>query len=428
MLYMRGWVEYFTTGPQREPFYPMTIAVSMALGDFFTVFYQTFQKFIQIALLGLTQLFCLILLNRLQIKGPWKWLTLFYVGVSPAIVNSAFSLFSEIVVLPFILMIIYANVEAWRSLYIGSMRSLITGSLLTAMAFLLATFGKGVFLYVFYVFLIPYICLAWRAFTKGSRRLCVRTMLFIIITFMIVQIPIWAYKSANRKYNGYFEFTNRADQLLYGNTYKRTADIPWDIFGAHIASIPGTGVCRKFFKEEGCRYAEFRQADGSRGDLTGLLQGVPPEKEKAEVLRFTFQRFLRKPGQYFVLTLIESVRMPFWESSRIGFVAYPDWLNTIFTSGVFNQGIRLLVSLLSVFALFYLIREVGRTGRRRFRVDAAPEDKDLVLFFALLLIIAYTAFYSLFSIIPRYGIVIAPVYLLSIAYAGQQITRRVAKP
>jgi len=50
------------------------------------------------------------------------------------------------------------------------------------------------------------------------------------------------------------------------------------------------------------------------------------------------------------------------------------------------------------------------------------------LFFALLLIIAYTAFYSLFSIIPRYGIVIAPVYLLSIAYAGQQITRRVAKP
>ena len=56
MLAEKGWIEFFRTGPHREPFYPALIAVCMRLGNFFGLSYQLIQVLIQFLILFLTQI------------------------------------------------------------------------------------------------------------------------------------------------------------------------------------------------------------------------------------------------------------------------------------------------------------------------------------------------------------------------------------
>src|SRR5437867_3879842 len=96
MLYHQGWVEYFKTGPNREPLYPLFIAFSMKLADVFSLPYILILKVIQISILFLSQCLIYRLLKRLQIRETIVGLTILYWGISPAIVNSALSLYSEV--------------------------------------------------------------------------------------------------------------------------------------------------------------------------------------------------------------------------------------------------------------------------------------------------------------------------------------------
>jgi len=84
---------------------------------------------------------------------------------------------------------------------------------------------KGVFQYIFIIFLIPFAILAAYSFYKKNRTACYRSVVYILVTAFCVNIAVIFFKAANKKYNGKFEFTNRAAQLLYGNTVKRTDKI-----------------------------------------------------------------------------------------------------------------------------------------------------------------------------------------------------------
>src|SRR3990167_10242285 len=54
VIYRNGWVEFFKTGPNREPLYPLTIAISMYWADCLNISYQTIQKIFHIFLLFTT--------------------------------------------------------------------------------------------------------------------------------------------------------------------------------------------------------------------------------------------------------------------------------------------------------------------------------------------------------------------------------------
>ena len=116
MLYHSGWIEFFKTGPHNEPVYPLLIAFSMRIADSFLIPYLTVQTCFQILILFSTQLLTLFILKRLQMSRGVKALTILYMGISPALVNATFSLFSEIATYPFILGIIIAGVKGWESI------------------------------------------------------------------------------------------------------------------------------------------------------------------------------------------------------------------------------------------------------------------------------------------------------------------------
>jgi len=102
-IYQQGWDEYFRTGPNREPLYPFVISLAMRIGDFFSWPYPAVQKTFQILMLGFSQLLALRILRTLKVNQIVRAFVILYLGFSPALVNSAFSLFSEILTYPLML-------------------------------------------------------------------------------------------------------------------------------------------------------------------------------------------------------------------------------------------------------------------------------------------------------------------------------------
>jgi len=87
LVYKSGWIEYFKTGPNREPLYPFLITLSKHIGAFFSLPYLYVQTAMQMGLLLATQIFTYRLLTKMNINVIISSCTLFYVGFSPALVK-----------------------------------------------------------------------------------------------------------------------------------------------------------------------------------------------------------------------------------------------------------------------------------------------------------------------------------------------------
>jgi len=421
LIYQKGWIEFFKTGPHREPLYPLVIAIAMKIADRLSISYYMVQKVIQVLILFATQLLALGLLRRLKIREGIQWITLLYIGFSPAIVNSTFSLFAEIITYPFVLTIVLLSVLSWRAIFCEGWGRVARLAVLTAVAFILATLGKGVFQYVFWAYLSLVGCLIVYALVKRDSILSRHCAIYVLLAFMIFSVPIGMFKSANQMHNGNYVLTNRFADLLFGNAVKRTKALPPRMILAHIASVPGAGVCRLFFTEEECAYCEFQKADYYRSTLLGeVKQATPSEKITSETIALAVKKAFERPAQYVLLMAIESLRMPFWESAHLGNVVYPIWLQGVYDLVFFKNTLRLLISLATYVSLFYLFLFVMKNRRQLLDFKSADSERVQICFLILFLIFVYTALHSFFSIVTRYALPISFLYLLGIAFFFEQ--------
>ena len=417
LIYEKGWIEFFKTGPHREPLYPLVIAISMKIADCLSISYYTVQKVIQVLILFVTQLLALGLLRRLKIRESIQWIILLYIGFSPAIVNSTFSLFAEIITYPFVLLIVLLSVLSWRAVFCEDLGRVAQLAVLTAVVFILATFGKGVFQYIFWAYLCLFGGLFSYSLIKRDSRLLKNSVIYVLLAFMIFSAPIDLFKSANQTYNGNYVLTNRFADLLFGNAVKRTKALPPRMILAHIASVPGAGVCRLFFTEEECAYCEFQKADYYRSTLLGeVKQGTPPGKITSETISLAVEKAFARPVQYVLLMAVESLRMPFWESAHLGNVIYPIWLQGVYDLVFLKNTLRLFMSLATYVSLFYLLMFVMKNRRQLLDFKSVDSERVQICFFILFLVFVYTALHSLFSIVTRYALPISFLYLLSIAF------------
>jgi hypothetical protein len=179
--------------------------------------------------------------------------------------------------------------------------------------------------------------------------------------------------------------------------------------------VPGAGVCRKFFSEQECWYSEFSSADYYRGTvLSNDLGSVLPEEKNDKLIDLVISKILEHPFQYIFFMFIESARMPFWESTQIGFVDYPPWLNKIYQNNMAKDMLRLFISVLTIAALIFFSWDVF--SRRKLLTINSREGENLqVRFFSFLIIIAFMFLHSFFSVITRYSFPIVHLYVLSIA-------------
>ena len=424
MIYREGWEAFLRTGPHREPLYPWLVATSMHIADTTGTPYQSIQKFFQVAILFTTQLMLMALLKVAGIRDGIIAVTILYFGFSPAIVNSALSLYSEIAAYPAVLAIVWGGWYCWRAVHREKTSRVIAGAAFTALAFAWATFVKGIFQYVFLLFIIPFVLTTIEAVLKRNFKKMFNGIIFLVIAVVTLGSLVISYRYANKRLNGNLEFSNRYDGNLFGTAAKRTGKLSSELFLAHLASVPGGGVCRVFFSKETCQYCEFFGMDLYRAtELPPLLKENGVETLGAErtheIISLAFKKIADNPLQYFFLTALESLKMAFWESTQIGFVTYPEPLKRLFHFSPFKNGIRFVLVALTYFSLFHLIVRTYRRRSELFIFDARKGVKIQIEFFVLLTIVSFTALYAPFSILTRFALPITTLYLLCIAFTLQ---------
>lgn len=414
LIHEAGWVTFFKTGPQREPFYSLLISISFALSELFNIHYQYMQKIIQIGLLLSTQILTLCILKKMRIHRAITALVILYIGISPALVGSAFSLFSEIVTYPFVLGVIIVSVYSWRLMLAGQGFRLFGAGLGLSFLFVILTLTKSIFQYIFWVCTIPFFVVFIQNILKKDIRLCAVHLMFLTILFSGFYSCVISYKYLNHRYNGNFVITNeRSAGVLYGATARRSQEFNLKKLQTSLASIPGDGVCRSFFDEKECFYWSFMNVDKLMAEKWGELAGIfPPAEIEKQLTLSARNEFFKNPSANMLFAALESFKIFFWESTSAGFVLYPAFLTQIFQLTIFKNSLRLFVSLLTLisffYGLFYFLRHWSM-------MSEASNQRMHVLFFCLLLIAGFTSLYALCYILIRYSFPVVPLFMICIA-------------
>jgi len=120
-----------------------------------------------------------------------------------------------------------------------------------------------------------------------------------------------------------------------------------------------------------------------------------------------------------LLMILEGLKMFFWESTNIGFVAYPDRLASLYDSVVLNWGLSFGMALLTAAAVVFAFRYTWRKRREIVGTAQNPEEPAVILFCAVLLIAPFIGLHSFFLVLKRYVLILAPLYLTLIVFFFQ---------
>jgi len=416
LLYHDGWIRYLEEGPSREPLYPFIVSLSMRIADAYSISYLQIQKLFQITFLFLTQLLTLRLLKSLNIKEKITALTILYIGISPSMVNATFSLFSEITAFPLILGIFYTLIKSWRSIIRGdsTIKILFIG-LCTGILFILMICTKAIFEYVLPFILFAYVILIVRAIILKDKKLAINSLAYILIVALSTSLFCHFYRSMNLKYNGYYTFTTRGAWMLYGTAERRQVKVNPRMVLAALAMVPGDGVCYALFGEEECA-PWHNDIITTLGVKKWIEIDLPEVQRQSKLIELAVEKILENPFQYSFFHLVESGRMVFWESTRIGYVRYPGWLHRLFFDyTIFKNLIRLFIGILTIVSFFYVFAYAWQNKKLLFTVEHHNAIKAQHCFFLFLFIIVFVQLHAFFCIVTRYSFPVIPLYILSIS-------------
>ncbi|MCK5581076.1 MAG: hypothetical protein KAJ18_07355 [Candidatus Omnitrophica bacterium] len=430
LLNHQGWGAYFMSGPNREPIYPFLVSLAMRVGENFSVSYLSIQKIFQLGILFLTQILMAVVLKKLKVSDFFIALAVLYLGFSPAILNSALRLYSEIVAYPIVLLIVLLGARAWRCVLIKKEKKgggqVVLSGLFLGLSFVAMTFVKGIFELVVPLMLFSMWICSFVQKDKGVWKRCSILILSVIVAFYGFII---LYKLANKYYNGQFTLTNRGAYAFYGNTARRAEKLTARRLKTALAYSSGHEVCNALLDDEDCMFWHYSKSDHFGFSKMKELRdsGLNPEEVNKQLLRLSVQGIMQHPFQVTLLMGVESIKMFFWEFRSMAYVVYPDWVSNLYGCMPFNYGLSFLLALLSFLALLYVIKIVLAACRNISSEQEPFDEASAVLFFIVLLVIFYIFCHSFFHVLPRYSFPLVPLYLSMIAFSLQQIFNRAKK-
>jgi hypothetical protein len=145
-----------------------------------------------------------------------------------------------------------------------------------------------------------------------------------------------------------------------------------------------------------------------------------PEDVDKIILSNAKRKIIEHPIQFVFLSSFDWIKMFFWESTKIGFVEYPSWMEKIYNQTLFKDSLRLFISLLSLGAFFGLLKLI-RNPCKLFNIKNIPSQELWLRFTIGIIVLFYTGFHALFNTVPRWALPIAPLYLVIIGYVLQQL-------
>ena len=410
ILQQKGWAGYLSNGPQREPVYPLSIALSMSLASLLGISFFKIQTALQIGLIFLSMGMLWKLLRRIEVPFKIAACCVAYFGLSPAIMNSALSLYAEIVTYPLILGIILVSLSLYSALRQQQLVRALIQSALLGVLMTLMTLSKGTFELVAPLYGMFFLLIVWgrlRVVSGGWRG---SYILIIGLSLLIWGTLVGEYKMLNKAYNGNYVLTDRGPRHFYGNMIMRTQPLTKTRLKAALASVPGDGVCRAVSAPEDCAFWNFQQCDFYGMQMLDQIskEGKNIETANKKLIALSIEGIGTNPLQYTALTLLESLKMFFWESTKVGFVTYPDWLDKLYDKGLFKNGLRLVITLATVLSFGWIL----------FQGSKLPVGIALTACLAVLFILTH----ALGSVLTRYAFPVVPLYMGCIAYWLSQVS------
>lgn len=408
-----GLTAFFKLKPDNVILYPWIISLAMRMGRWLGIPYYPVQTVIQVLFLFAGQVLLYKTLKRLGIRRSVSAGVLLYFGFSPAIVNSAFSLYCEIITYPLTLGILLLSLSAWQRVATGNYWQNIVRGLEIALLFWIITLVRQVNEYVIVIYLFTIFLLSLRFWAGKNLKAFVNSIVLILTVFGAFHLGLIPYKAMTYKYNGYKTLTSVGSESIYANAKGRTMPLSAENVKTFLARVPGDGVCLALFGFEKCDFWGDRNihAFGPLKVRELTAQGYDNDAIDRTLKESAIRHVFGNPLQYAFLTAAEGFKMVFWESTQIGFVTYPEWLTRLFTWTPFKDGLRLLVFVITLVTL-----ALGFIYTARHWKDlTAPDGNSAVLaayVICLVIIVANIILHAPFMIATRYALPIAPLYLV----------------
>ncbi len=416
LLQHEGFSAYLKQGPNREPIYPLLVSLAMHLEHASGIAYTRIMALFGILLLGLTQFLIYRTLLALNVRTGVTAAVLLYFGLSPAVNNTAFSLYSEIAAYPFMVGVVWANVHAFETIRRGKKYDALTAGALLGLSFVCMTFIKGMFEFIFLAFFAVYLVLTIMALFQKQKALLINCLIALTAFTITYEAPVLAYKTLNQQYNGQFALTNRGSWALYASCARRAEPLTKERFLTALAYVPGKGSCEQIYGVEKCYFWGIETLDAfGIGKREEMYRTTPPAEMDGKMMGLAKEKVLENPPQFFLLMVLDGIKMFFWESTKIGFVSYPPWLARLYDLGVLKNLLRLAVSLLTLGSFCYLGVSFLKQIRAICSMGITPPPATVMRFFIFILILTFAGFYALFMTIPRFALPLAPIYMAMIA-------------
>jgi len=336
LFYNGHWVEYFRTGPNREPLYPLIVAASMVTGKWLGISYTYTLKIFSFGFLIATMM---VVQQALKMIKTSRWIvaaTILYIGFSPILVNSALCLYSEIATFPWLVAAVLFSIYYLRFLVDAGSKDFIPaiGLSLCLLGF---TFVKGIGEGLGPLFLIWLFWHAWRRCGLKLLPFLRQSKFKILLPLLIFYAPLLSFKSLNYAFNGHFNLTNRGDIALGGTLIQRTqSPLTMENFLTHLSTVTVSygSPCTHFFSVEKCYYWSKSPDDYFREFKQQFDQqniSLPPSK-RMTISNSMVGLLMSHPFRQIFYTLSEGLKMFFWQTSQGAFVVYPVWLEKIFNT------------------------------------------------------------------------------------------------
>jgi hypothetical protein len=230
----------------------------------------------------------------------------------------------------------------------------------------------------------------------------------------------------NFKYNGYKSLTMVGSESFYANAAGRSQPLTMNNILTFLAHVPGDGVCLKLFGEEKCSFWWDQNIHGLGLAKTKELknQGIPNHEIDSNLRALALKRIFSNPLQYSFLTAAEGLKMVFWESTQIGFVTYPNWLDQFFRWAPFKDGLRFTVFLITFLTLALSFYYTFKYRNNLYIQNSQESVVSLVYVFCLVIIMGNIVLHAPFRIATRYALPITPLYLILIALNTQHFCKK----
>ena len=437
-VYDHGWKSYYEIGPIVEPFYLLIISFSIYLSDILGGDYLSYQTFTQIVLFFIGQCSVLYLLYRLGVKNIIALPIYFYIGVSPALLSATFSLYSEIVVIGLLPLRVVFLSRAWLFLFAQTWRPSMFASFGAGITLFLIGVTKAPYEYVAYLSVVPFLFLALRSWRSKNHVVAGKTFVAGLIIIVLSGGGVQLIKVTSKQLNGNYALRCCGEEVLFATTYRRTENLNDNLYFERIGYqsdinmvwpqltyVIGGGLCYRNFSKEECDYNTHQPIDVYGWEILPLkLTDVAPERRRGETIKLALDNVLSNPGQYVGLTMLEAVKMLFWETTRKDFVVWPGWLEQFYSSA-YRFLVRGVMSILTCISVCYLILRMYRGFRRRSIEDRCDEEAIILMFISIIMFSAI-GLYSIFFVPIRSAFPLAPLYAICLGvFLSKIATKRI---